>query len=220
MAAKRSGKKKKTKTAPARKQKAAARKPANRNPAAAKPAARKPAAAVEKPDPADLRVAEIQRIIDVMVHAGAVEVEISDQAGGRLRVRLKEDPPAVYTAGVAAAPVPAPVAARSTPSIPSLPTFVPDAPAIPASFAAAEEEEGETFVSPMVGTFYLSPSPESEPFINVGDTVTEETVICIIEAMKVMNKIEAETSGRIVAILVENGEPVEFGQPLFRIQRG
>ena len=72
----------------------------------------------------------------------------------------------------------------------------------------------------MVGTFYRAPSPEAEPFCSVGDSISEDSTICIIEAMKVMNEIKAELNGRIVAILVENGEPVEFGQPLFRIERG
>jgi acetyl-CoA carboxylase biotin carboxyl carrier protein len=85
---------------------------------------------------------------------------------------------------------------------------------------AAPELEGEEFVSPMVGSFYRAASPEAEPFCSVDDIVGEDTTICIIEAMKVMNEIKAEVNGRIVAILVENGEPVEFGQPLFRIQRG
>jgi acetyl-CoA carboxylase biotin carboxyl carrier protein len=71
----------------------------------------------------------------------------------------------------------------------------------------------------MVGTFYRAASPEAEPFASVGDTVDEETTICIIEAMKVMNEIKAEMNGTIVEILVENGEPVEFGQPLFRVAK-
>ena len=72
----------------------------------------------------------------------------------------------------------------------------------------------------MVGTFYRAASPEAEVFCQLGDSVNEDSTICIIEAMKVMNEIKAELNGRIVAILVENGEPVEFGQPLFRVQRG
>ena len=72
--------------------------------------------------------------------------------------------------------------------------------------------------SPMVGTFYRSPSPEAEPFVGVGSAVEEETVICIIEAMKVMNEIKAECTGQVVEILVENGEPVEYGQPVFLVK--
>lgn len=73
--------------------------------------------------------------------------------------------------------------------------------------------------SPMVGTFYRAPSPDAEPFVEVGDTVNEETVVCILEAMKVMNEIKAGTRGQITAILVENGQPVEYGQPLFHVRR-
>jgi acetyl-CoA carboxylase biotin carboxyl carrier protein len=72
--------------------------------------------------------------------------------------------------------------------------------------------------SPMVGTFYRTPSPESPPFVDVGATVNEDTVVCIIEAMKVMNEIKAETSGAIAEVLVENGKPVQFGQALFRVR--
>ncbi len=79
-------------------------------------------------------------------------------------------------------------------------------------------EDGADIVSPMVGTFYRSPAPEAGAFVEVGSTVTEESVICIIEAMKVMNEIKAERSGVITAILSENGKPVQFGQPLFRIK--
>ena len=70
----------------------------------------------------------------------------------------------------------------------------------------------------MVGTFYRSPSPDSAPFVQVGQSVTEDTVVCIIEAMKVMNEIKAEVRGTIIEVLVENGTPVQFGQPLFRVQ--
>lgn len=81
----------------------------------------------------------------------------------------------------------------------------------------AEEAEGETINSPIVGTFYRAPSPESPIYVDVGDEFDEETVLCIVEAMKVMNEIKAESKGKILEILVENGDPVEFGQPLFRI---
>ncbi|GIO28554.1 acetyl-CoA carboxylase biotin carboxyl carrier protein [Ornithinibacillus bavariensis] len=72
--------------------------------------------------------------------------------------------------------------------------------------------------SPMVGTFYSSPSPDSEPFVSIGSSVSKETVVCIVEAMKLFNEIEAEVSGEIVEVLVENGELVEYGQPLFRVK--
>jgi acetyl-CoA carboxylase biotin carboxyl carrier protein len=83
--------------------------------------------------------------------------------------------------------------------------------------AGEGQEEGEWVTSPMPGTFYVSPSPEKPPFVQVGDQINEESVVCIIEAMKVMNEIKAECAGRIVEVLVSNGEPVEFGKPLFRV---
>ncbi len=83
---------------------------------------------------------------------------------------------------------------------------------------AEQQEPADTVDSPIVGTFYGAPSPDSEPFIKVGDEVNPDTVVCIIEAMKVMNEIKAEKSGRIKKILVENAQPVEFGQPLFELE--
>jgi acetyl-CoA carboxylase biotin carboxyl carrier protein len=111
-----------------------------------------------------------------------------------------------------AAPVvvaPAPVAAAPAAPVAAAPA----APAAPAAAAPAK-----TIDSPLVGTFYRAASPDSDAFVNVGDRVTADTVIAIIEAMKVMNEIKAEKSGVIKEILVENGQPVEFGQPLFVIE--
>ncbi len=105
---------------------------------------------------------------------------------------------------------------------------VADAPAAPAAGsppaakpAAGEEESGVTFIkSPMVGTFYRAASPESKPFIEPGASVSENTVVCIIEAMKIMNEIQAEAKGTVVEILVESGQPVEYGQRLFKLKQG
>ncbi|MHC4078890.1 MAG: acetyl-CoA carboxylase biotin carboxyl carrier protein, partial [Planctomycetota bacterium] len=161
----------------------------------------------QKADGSDDPVAQIQRVIDLMVRNGAVEVEL-EEAGKRLRVRLKEDVP------------PATILAQPPPAVAQAEVVLPPAPARAA--AAVEEEieeaaEGEVFVSPMVGTFYRAPAPEADPFVEVGERVAPDTTLCVIEAMKVMNEIKAEVDGEITAILVENGEPVEFGQPLFRI---
>jgi acetyl-CoA carboxylase biotin carboxyl carrier protein len=90
--------------------------------------------------------------------------------------------------------------------------------AAPAASAKAEEVALPAITSPMVGTFYTSPSPEAGPFVKVGDHVNEDTVVCIIEAMKVMNEIKAEAKGVITQVMVENAKPVEFGQPLFKIR--
>ena len=85
--------------------------------------------------------------------------------------------------------------------------------------AGEEEEDFHLIKSPMVGTFYRSPSPESPPFINEGDTVDRETTVCILEAMKVMNEIPADVSGEIVQIYLQNGAAVEYGQPLFKVKK-
>ncbi|MFW6032924.1 MAG: acetyl-CoA carboxylase biotin carboxyl carrier protein, partial [Phycisphaeraceae bacterium] len=87
----------------------------------------------------------------------------------------------------------------------------------PAPAESAAAPTGKTIDSPMVGTFYSSPTPDAKAFVAVGDTVEPDTVVCIIEAMKVFNEIKAETSGTITKVLVENGQAVEFGQPLFEI---
>ncbi len=92
------------------------------------------------------------------------------------------------------------------------------APAASGSSAAAEDAKYVQVRSPMVGTFYAAPNPEAPPFVKVGDQIGPESTVCVIEAMKVFNEIPAECSGKIVAMLVENGEPVEFGQALFRVE--
>ena len=86
------------------------------------------------------------------------------------------------------------------------------------TFSSTDDENGEKILSPMPGTFYAAPSPEANPFVKEGDLVVEGDTLCIIEAMKIMNNIEAEQSGRIIKILVENGKSVEYNQPLFEIK--
>jgi len=104
------------------------------------------------------------------------------------------------------------------PIMQATPAMVHDAGAAPASPNA--QEEGHLVTSPFVGTFYRSPNPDSAPYAQLGDRVEKGKVLCIVEAMKLMNEIEADMGGEIVAVLVENGEPVEYGQPLFRIVPG
>ena len=129
-----------------------------------------------------------------------------------LKVELKDCNVCLRRGDKAAAPV---VVAPAAVAAPVAPAAVPVAPAAaPAAPAAAVK----TIDSPLVGTFYRAASPDSAPFINVGDRVTADTVIGIIEAMKVMNEIKAEKSGIVKEILVENGQPVEFGQPLLVIE--
>ncbi|HKA01138.1 MAG TPA: acetyl-CoA carboxylase biotin carboxyl carrier protein [Candidatus Solibacter sp.] len=144
----------------------------------------------------DLR--KLKKLIDLVQESGIAELEITE---GEEKVKIVKGG-VVVTAPVAA---PAPVVeARAAPSTAPAPTGEPD----PA-------QEGHVVKAPMVGTFYRSPSPDAKPFVEVGQAVKEGDTICIIEAMKLMNEIEADASGTVKAILVENGQPVEYGQPLF-----
>jgi len=99
-----------------------------------------------------------------------------------------------------------------------LPPVAPAPAEVPAAVPVPEPSTDPEIKSPMIGTFYRKPSPESESYVEVGDTVTADTVVCIVEAMKVMNEIKAEMSGVVTEILVEDSRPVEFGQPLFRVR--
>jgi len=112
---------------------------------------------------------------------------------------------------VTAPPLP-PVAARA-----AAPVEAARAPAPPLAASVETEEHIALIKTPMVGTFYAASDPDSGPYVKVGDPVGSDTTVCIVEAMKVFNEIPAEVSGKIVAVLVENGEPVEFGQPLFKV---
>ncbi len=155
-------------------------------------------------------IKQIKQIIELMKRSELTEFSVEDE-GFKLKIRRGGTGLPVVTQGaVSAPPFPATV---DTPA-----QAAPPAPAAPA--APKEEETDVTYIkSPMVGTFYASASPESSPFVETGAKVTESTVVCIIEAMKIMNEIQAETKGTIVEILVENGQPVEYGQPLFKLKQ-
>jgi acetyl-CoA carboxylase biotin carboxyl carrier protein len=129
-----------------------------------------------------------------------------------LKIRIKRGPEGVQQTIVAPAPVAATVVAAA-PVAAAAPASAP-APVAPAAPAV----EGKFISSPMVGTFYRSPSPDAPPYVEVGAVVDEETVVCIIEAMKVMNEIKAECKGVIAEVLAENAKPVEFGQKLFSVR--
>lgn len=141
---------------------------------------------------------EIKALIDLMKKNGLTAFEMEKDG---FRIALAKEgayaPAMTYAAPapVAPAPAPAPAAAEAKPAV-----------------------SGKEITSPMVGTFYTSPSPESPAFVSVGQQVTPDTVVCIIEAMKVMNEIKAEVSGVITEVAAENGQPVQFGQALFRIK--
>jgi acetyl-CoA carboxylase biotin carboxyl carrier protein len=150
---------------------------------------------------------EIKSVLDLMTRHGLSEFELEKPD---FKIRLKKSsgdsvPTVVYSSPIGA---PAPV------------SVAPAASSALASNAPAAAPAGDTkdIVSPMVGTFYRSPSPDSAPYIEPGQAVTEDTVVCIIEAMKVMNEIKAEIKGIVTEVLAENGKPVEFGKPLYRVK--
>lgn len=144
----------------------------------------------------DLR--KLKKLIDLVQESGIAELEITE---GEEKVKI------VKGGLVITAPAAVPVAAAEARPAPA---------AAPAAAAEAEAaQEGHVVKAPMVGTFYRSPSPDAKPFVEVGQAIKEGDTICIIEAMKLMNEIEADASGTVKAILVENGQPVEYGQPLF-----
>lgn len=151
---------------------------------------------------------EIKELIELLVEKDIAEFELER---GDLKIRIKRPLAAIaYSGAVSYAP------AVVTPLPSMVPTSVP-APA--AATPAAEGEEGFDIIkSPIVGTFYEGSSPGAPPFVKQGDTVALGQVLCIVEAMKLMNEIESEMAGQIVKVLVVNGQPVEYGQPLFRIR--
>ena len=156
----------------------------------------------------DLR--KLKTLIDLVSESNISELEITE-AEGKVRI-VKADPHAAATPMMmmAAAPAP-PVAAAASRAAP--------APAAEAAEAAAATETGHVVKSPMVGTFYRAANPGGKPLVEVGSNVTAGEPICIIEAMKIMNEIEGDETGSIAKILCENGQAVEFGQPLFVIDR-
>ncbi len=163
---------------------------------------------------------EIKELVEIISTRNVNEFEM-ERAG--IKIRISKNQPAAQVA-----PAPAPVISLSPPvagagdalTSPQPPVVAP--PATPAGSAAAPaeaEEEGLLLVkSPMVGTFYAAPSPESPPYTKSGDEVSPGKVLCIVEAMKLMNEIESEVSGTVVKVYPENGQPVEFGEILFSIR--
>jgi acetyl-CoA carboxylase biotin carboxyl carrier protein len=152
---------------------------------------------------------EVKDLIRLISEKGFTEFEI-ERKGFRMRIIRSMDAQ-VTTPALASVP------AQAVTTHPEL-----HLPPAPASALQAEEPPEEetlhTIKSPLVGTFYRSPSPTSDPFVKVGDRVESDTVVCIVEAMKLMNNIQAEVTGTVVNIYVENGQPVEYGQPLFGIR--
>jgi acetyl-CoA carboxylase biotin carboxyl carrier protein len=145
-------------------------------------------------------ISELRRLIRLVQRTGIGELEVT--AGGktvRISARAAADPAAAVSQTITGA----------TPTTPAVPSR-PDSP--------AATEELTPVLSPMVGTFYRAPAPDADPYVEVNDTVEIGQTVCIIEAMKLMNEIECEAKGRVVRVLVENGQPVEYGQKLFLIE--
>jgi len=146
-------------------------------------------------------VRRVRRLVELMKEHDLSEIDIRE---GQTRIRLRRG--AIEPLVTVAAPPPA----SGYPAAPAPPAVAPEP-------AKTEETHVALIKSPIVGTFYSAANPESPPYVKVGDHVGPETTVCIVEAMKVFNQIQAEVSGKIQAVLVENGQPVEFGQPLFKV---
>ena len=153
-------------------------------------------------------IRKIKKLIELVEESGITELEVQEEEG---TVRISRAAPAVAPAAVqyAAAPVVAPTPTAAPAQAPAAATSAP---------AASDELSGHLVRSPMVGTFYRSPSPEAKAFVEVGQSVKVGDALCIVEAMKMMNRIEADKAGVVKAILVNDGEAVEFDQPLIVIE--
>ena len=154
-------------------------------------------------------IRKVKKLIELLDDSGIAEIEITE---GEDSVRISRYPAGVPVAAApvaAPAPMPAPAASAPAPAA--------DAPA--EAPAEAKEEDGFEVTAPMVGTFYAASSPGAAPYVQVGDRVNEGDTLCIIEAMKMMNQIEADVSGVVKSIRIQNGEPVEYGQVLFVIDQ-
>ena len=151
---------------------------------------------------------EIKEIITALDNSSVTEVELTCGNGEKIKLKKKSE-----VKVVAAEPIEVPSAPMVIPAAPAAPT----APAVPAA-EAAPVAEGKEIKSPMVGVFYAAASPDSDPYVQVGQAVKKGDTLCIIEAMKLMNEIESEFDGTVEKVLVSNEEVVEFGQPLFVIK--
>jgi acetyl-CoA carboxylase biotin carboxyl carrier protein len=163
-----------------------------------------------QPSEASLNMAELRELAELVNEHGFTDFEFENE---NIRVRLSK---------MTAAPVMQmvqPTAQTAAPAITAGQKTSAETKAEAAEAAQAADEDLYKITSPIVGTFYRSPSPDKDPYVKEGTQVSPETTVCIVEAMKLMNEIQAETSGEVVKIYVENGQPVEYGQPLFGIRK-
>ncbi|HXY76432.1 MAG TPA: acetyl-CoA carboxylase biotin carboxyl carrier protein [Steroidobacteraceae bacterium] len=157
-------------------------------------------------------IRKIKKLIELLEESGIAEIEIKE---GEEAVRISRMPSggAAVAHGVVSPLAPGAAAAHAAPAATSA------APSAPAESAPAKPKPSEHVITaPMVGTFYAAPSPGAKPFVEIGDEIKVGQVLCVIEAMKMMNQIEADKAGRITSIMARNGDPVEFGQPLFVVE--
>jgi acetyl-CoA carboxylase biotin carboxyl carrier protein len=158
-------------------------------------------------------VRRVRRLVELMQEFELAEIDLR-QAEQRIRLRKDQEPvivPGGYVPPAGPAPAPAPHPHPPQPG---------PGPTPPGPPPGGDAANAQYITSPMVGTFYPSPNPDSPPFVKVGDQVGPDTIVCIVEAMKVFNEIPAELSGKITAVLVENAAAVEYGQKLFRVEKG
>lgn len=153
-----------------------------------------------------MKVKEIRDLIDFIANSGLDEVNIETE---EFKISVKKNSPSVHT--IAEDP------SAPAPKISELPLVSAPTAASPSPQSSEESNKYIEIKSPMIGTFYNTPSPDAEPFVKVGDSIKIGQTVCIVEAMKLFNEIESEYSGKIVKLLVENASPVEFDQPLFLV---
>jgi acetyl-CoA carboxylase biotin carboxyl carrier protein len=162
-----------------------------------------------------MEIDDIKKLMELMEAKGVVELEIKNTTG---EIRLVRD------SQRSAAPLPAPSVIMAAPVVPSSPISAPAQPVSVPADPALDISEAQTLArglaipSPMVGTFYRAPSPDADPYVDVGSIVEVGDVVCIVEAMKMMNEIQSETRGRVIKIMAESGKAVEYGQPLFLLE--
>lgn len=167
-----------------------------------------------------LKMHEIREIIKLIDQSGVTHFEL-DNEGAKLLIKkehMTPSVPQVVKEAVPTVPPVAPVAQKPIRTTPEVAT-VQQSNNEPIATDVDNDQGYLKITSPMVGTFYAAPNPDAKPFVSVGDTVDKNTVVCIVEAMKLFNEIEAEVKGKIVKVLVENGQLVEYGQPLFLVSQ-
>jgi len=161
-----------------------------------------------------MNIKEIQDLIKFVAKSGVSQVDIEQKD---FKITIKSDSPEREEKQIIVQAAPAPAAAPAPVAAAPISAPAPAATPAPAEEQSADDSKYVTVKSPIIGTFYRSPGPDKDPFINVGDTIAVGDAVCIIEAMKLFNEIESEVSGKIVKVLVDDSSPVEYDQPLFLV---